>query len=369
MGKRAAHAASAAAALYGFALLAAALLGYRSFLSVANLGLPDVTWPGAVVLLVGSVIAAATVRPWGRRMPSRVLSAGAWGVAALALTGSCMVLLNLVQLVLTGTADDWVTFVERLCLAAVGALFTATALAHTRRSAGVCLRCGRAHPAQLTGRRHPDPHAAPPVIRRIAYAGCCAFLPYLVLHTLGAAGVPGIEPNGFRPTWYMLLAGFCGAGLAVFLLLGLVRPWGMVFPRWTLWLAGSRVPRFLPLTPVWLIAPTFALYGTTSGILAGAGVLDDDLFGIGGAASLAFGAYGWTLTIAAVSYQRRTRPLCVRADPMIANVPASRFAGEHGLGKAVRPRDRDPRTSADLERLGRVRAIRRTRRAHREGDR
>ncbi|SDK67730.1 D-alanyl-D-alanine dipeptidase [Nonomuraea maritima] len=304
------HAASGAAALYGCVLLVAALLGYRSFLGVTDLGLPDVAWPGAVVLLVGSVVAAATVRPWGRRVPSRVLSAGAWGVALLALAGSCMVLLHLIQLVLTGTADG-VIFVERLCLAAVGALFTATALAHTRRSAGVCVRCGRAHQADATNRRHPAPHAAPPIVRRIAYAGCCAFLPYLVLHTLGAAGVPGIEPGGFRLTWYMLLAGYCGVGLAVFLLLGLVRPWGMVFPRWTLWWAGRRVPRFLPLTPVWLIAPTFALYGTTSGILAGAGVLGDDLFGIGGAASLAFGAYGWALAVAAVSYQLRTRPLCV----------------------------------------------------------
>jgi hypothetical protein len=313
------HAASGAAALYGCVLLVAALMGYRSFIGVTDLGLPDVTWPGAAVLLIGSVIADATVRPWGGRVPPRALSAGAWGVAVLALVGSCMVLLNLIQLVLTGTVtdregdSDWSTLAERLCLAVVGALFVATALSHARRSAGVCPRCGRAHPPQMPDRRHPPPHAAPSAVRRIAYAGCCAFLPYLVLHTLGAAGVPGIEPNGFRPTWSMLLAGVCGIGLAVFLLLGLVRPWGMVFPRWTLWLAGVRVPRFLPLTPVWVIAPTLALYGTGSGILAGAGVLGDDLYGIGGAASLAFGGYGWALAIAAVSYQLRTRPLCAPA--------------------------------------------------------
>ncbi|MGP4104647.1 hypothetical protein [Nonomuraea sp. KM90] len=313
------HAAGGAAALYGCVLLVAALMGYRSFLGVTDLGLPDATWPGAAVLLAGSAIATATVRPWGGRVPPRALSAGAWAVAVLALAGSCMVLLNLIQLVLTGTVSDrqgnsdWVSFAERLCLAVLGALFVATALSHARRTAGLCPRCGRAHPPQASGRRHPTPHAAPPVVRRIVYAGGCAWLPYLVLHTLGAAGVPGIEPNGFRPTWYMLLAGVCGIGLAVFLLLGLVRPWGMVFPRWTLWLAGRRVPRFLPLAPVWVVAPTLAVYGTTSGILAGAGLLSDDLFGIGGAASLAFGGYGWALAIAAVSYQLRTRPLCVPA--------------------------------------------------------
>ncbi|MGI5493525.1 hypothetical protein [Microtetraspora malaysiensis] len=311
------YAASGAAALYGCVLLVAALLGHHSFIGVTDLGLPDVTWPSAVVLLIGSAVAAATVRPWGGRVPPRALSAGAWGVAVLALAGSCMVLLSLIQLVLTGTVSDlngnsdWLTFVERLCLTVVGALFVATALSHARRSAGVCPRCGRAHPPQASDRQYPTPHASPPAVRWIAYTGCCALLPYLILHTLGAAGVPGIEPNGFRPTWYMLLAGFCGIGLAVFLLLGLVRPWGMVFPRWTLWLAGRRVPRFLPLTPVWVVAPTLALYGTVSGILAAAGVLGDDLFSIGGAASLAFGGYGWALAIAAVSYQLRTRPLCV----------------------------------------------------------
>lgn len=47
------------------------------------------------------------------------------------------------------------------------------------------------------------------------------------------------------------------------------------------------------------------------GILASIGVLSDGLLSIGGAASLAFAGYGWALVVAAASYQRRTRPLCV----------------------------------------------------------
>jgi hypothetical protein len=34
---------------------------------------------------------------------------------------------------------------------------------------------------------------------------------------------------------------------------------------------------------------------------------------LGGAASIAFGGYGWALSIAAVSYQIRTRPSCADA--------------------------------------------------------
>ncbi|MFC7383606.1 hypothetical protein [Sphaerisporangium rhizosphaerae] len=313
------YAASGLAAAYGVVLLVAAPAGYRSFIGLPDIGLPDLTWPAAGVLLAGSVVAAGTLRPWGRRVPSAVLSAGAWVVAVFALAGSCWVLLNLIELVLTGTVRDrhgngaWVNFSERLCLAVVGALFVATALSYTRRTAGVCPRCGRSHPPETSGLRHPAPHAAPLRVRRVAYAGCCAFLPYLALHSLGVVGVSGIEPGGYRPPWAALVALLCGIALAVFLLSGLVRPWGMVFPRWTLWFAGRRVPRFLPLTPVWVIAPTLALYGTGSLILAATGVLRHNggsLFGLGGAASLAFAGYGWALAIAAVSYQVRTRPSC-----------------------------------------------------------
>ncbi|GII01378.1 hypothetical protein [Planobispora takensis] len=315
------YAAGGLAAVYGVALVVAALAGYRSFLGLPDVGLPDLTWPGAGVLLAGSVVAVAAVRPWGRRVPPRAVTAGAWAVAALALTGSCWVLLNLVELVLTGSVrsvdgdSDWVTFGERLCLAAVGALFAATALSHARRTAGRCARCGRAHAPETAGLRYPEARAAPPAVLRAAYAGCCAFLPYLTLHTLGAAGHPGIEPGGYRPPWYALAALVCGIALAVFLLLGLVRPWGVVFPRWTPWFAGRRVPRFLPLVPVWLVAPTLALYGTGSLVLAAVGVLRHDggggLLGLGGAASLAFAGYGWALAVAAVSYRLRTRPSCV----------------------------------------------------------
>jgi hypothetical protein len=190
----------------------------------------------------------------------------------------------------------------------VGALFVATAVAWRQRTAGVCVRCGDAH-SPRSARWHPRPGAAPPAVRRAAYAGCVSFLPYLVLHTLGAADVAGIEPDDFRPPWSAIAAGVVGIGLAVFLLLGLVRPWGQIFPRWTLWLAGRRVPRFLPLVPVWLVAPTLALYGAGSlgyALFTGHGVL-----GLGGAASIAFGTYGSALAVAAVSYQIRTRPSCL----------------------------------------------------------
>ncbi|MFI5914028.1 hypothetical protein [Dactylosporangium sp. NPDC051541] len=142
------------------------------------------------------------------------------------------------------------------------------------------------------------------------------------MHLLSAAGVPGLEPEGYRPTASMAVALGAGLGLAVFLLLGLVRPWGMAFPRWTLWLAGRRVPRFLPIVPVWLIAPTFVLYGLGAAVyvtLLLAGVLEwhgrsgfAALAYIGIAQPLSFAGYGLALTTCAISYQLRTRPVSRR---------------------------------------------------------
>ncbi|MEU4690098.1 hypothetical protein [Actinoplanes sp. NPDC023714] len=56
------------------------------------------------------------------------------------------------------------------------------------------------------------------------------------------------------------------------------------------------------------VAPTLALCGT--GSLVYAFFTEYGVLGLGGAASLAFGGYGWALVAAAVSYQRRTRPIC-----------------------------------------------------------
>jgi hypothetical protein len=297
--------------------LTGALLGHRTFV-----GIPYGALPGAAVLLSGALAASATGRAWGGRHPRAVFSTLV-SVAVLSLAGSCFVLLDLIQLVLTGTVTDrggnsgWTAFGERLAAVAVGALFAASATAWRHRTNGSCAWCGRAHAADVARVEHPAPGAASRRVRRFAYAGCLAFLPYLVLHGLHAAGLvhrfDGLySDQSILPGPRLLVFAFLAVvlvGPAVFLLLGLVRPWGMRFPRWCLWMAGRRVPRFLPLVPAWVVAPTLALYGTGSAIYAIAAGYT--LLGLGGAASLAFGAYGWALAVAAVSYQRRSRPACV----------------------------------------------------------
>lgn len=295
---RVAGAAAAFTALFGIGTGIGAFAGQDEFA-----GFPHAAWPAAAVLLLASA-AVLTRRRWA-----------AWAIAVVLIAGSCWLLLNLVDLALTGTVNDrhgdpaWRAFLERLGLLAAGALLIAATV--RRRTGGV----------------PPPAHAAPARIRWIAYAGCMAWLPYGGVHLLAVFGVPGLEPDGFRPSPSMAVALCVGLGLAVFLLLGLVRPWGMVFPRWTILLAGRRVPRFLPIVPVWLIAPTFVLYGLGAGIyvmLLVGGVLQwqgrsglDVVSYIGVAQPISFAGYGLALTVCVVSYQLRTRPTPVTLPPTL----------------------------------------------------
>lgn len=286
------------------------------------LGVPWLAWPAAVVLLVGALAAAAAARPGSRRPPDGGITAALGVVTVLSLAASCFLLLDLVSLALSGLVRDgdgvrdWSTFVERVVAAVLAALFFAAASSWHRRTSGRCARCGEVHAPGSFGLVHPEPHAAPRAVRWTAYAGCAVFIPYLTLHGLNVTGVVpgGAQHYHFDVPLLLAFAVFvlCLVGPAVFLLLGLVRPWGMVFPRWTLVLAGRRVPRFLPLAPVWLVAPTLALYGAAGPVYALAG--GSDFWGLVGAASLAFGGYGGALLVAAISYYRRTRPRCVDED-------------------------------------------------------
>ncbi|MFD7258848.1 hypothetical protein [Streptomyces sp. NPDC059874] len=127
-----------------------------------------------------------------------------------------------------------------------------------------------------------------------------------------------VEPWGLDPTALL-------AALGVFLLWGLVCPWGQASPRWTLFLRGRQVPRRLPLAPALLGAATLAPYGVVGiGYLAQAtsGVTTmrrgdfhspGDALLVGWTGMAAFAVYGVALVITARSYWLRTRPACQKS--------------------------------------------------------
>ncbi|NUW42064.1 hypothetical protein [Nonomuraea rhodomycinica] len=156
---------------------------------------------------------------------------------------------------------------------------------------------------------------------------------------LGVAGedwLRGVETEGDAVYRALAAAGVdvtvLAALLGVFLALGLVHRWGMVFPRWTLFLAGRRVPALLPLVPAWGVGLCLAVYGVVLlamaplslvGVIArftpmepftsSAGVTWMVLFG-----GLAFGGLGGALVVGAWSYGRRVSAAKRAAAPLPA---------------------------------------------------
>lgn len=277
--------------------------------------------PGWAVVAVGApaALVSGAVALYGLRPALRVLL---WVVCGLAGITSFSLLMDVITLMLGQGVDSRASAANKV-LAAVGAVLLAATARSGRRPAGTAVRA---------------PSAAPPGIQLDAWAGTLAFVPYAAMKLVWAsggtfAGITGeemlavserngasgifltLESWGLDPTALL-------AVLGVFLLWGLVRPWGQVFPRWTLVLRGRRVPRWLPLAPALLGAATLAPYGIVGGgylALATAGVVtmrrgdfhsSPDALLVGWVGMIAFAVYGVALTIAARSYWLRTRPAC-----------------------------------------------------------
>ncbi|WP_380277903.1 hypothetical protein [Kitasatospora purpeofusca] len=209
---------------------------------------------------------------------------------------------------------------------------------HALAALGAVLLAGAARSGAPAAAPAPAPapvrSAASGAVHLAALAGSAAFVPYAAMKLLWAsggtfAGVSGSDMhaasvrNGASGIWLTLESwGLDGtallAALGVFLLWGLVRPWGQVFPRWTLLLAGRRVPRWLPLVPALLGAATLAPYGVVGvgwAALATAGAVEVPRGDFPSAADTllvawiglgAFAVYGVALAVAARSYWRRT---------------------------------------------------------------
>ncbi|WP_153538594.1 hypothetical protein [Actinomadura macrotermitis] len=322
----------------------------------------------AVLLAVGGVLAVASMRTGGRRPPRRWTVVGLWFCCALAGVGTFGFVMNVVMLVFAGEVDDGPVFAVQLLCAVGTVLFAGAALAFQRGTAGACALCGRVHAQTGTMKVAPPPAPAPRAVRRAAWVGTLAFLPYIYWKSTWALGgsfagvtadeaVAEFKRNGASELVltlerYGLDFTTLSALLGIFLLMGLTHSWGQVFPRWAPGLTGRRVPRWLPLTPAWLGTMTLAPYG----VIAGIGYLLPPVLGLADLPDVglttgwngwliaacglgAFGPYGIALGIAAWSYQRRTRPLCVTSsEPAVAAEDLDGADGDvaapvHGAGR------------------------------------
>ncbi|MFE9845462.1 hypothetical protein [Streptomyces goshikiensis] len=306
------------AVLYAGFGLVCALSGTSLLYHGGDSGVAGLGWVVVAVGVLAMVVSAAVVL-YGLPPALRVLL---WAVCGLAAITAFSLLMDVITLTLGQGVDSWASAVNK-ALAGVGAALLAATARSDRRPGGTAVR---------------EPSAAPRLVQRTAWTGTLAFVPYAAMKLVWAsggtfAGITGeemraaSERNGASGIFLTLEAWGLDptallAALGVFLLWGLVRPWGQVFPRWTLFLRGRRVPRWLPLAPALLGAATLAPYGVVGGgylTLATAGVVtigrgDFDSSGdallVGWIGMVAFAVYGIALTVAAYSYWLRTRPAC-----------------------------------------------------------
>lgn len=306
------------AVLYASFGLACALRRISLLYHGGDSGASGLGWAVVAVGVLATLVSGAVVL-YGLRPALRVLL---WVACALAGITAFSLLMDVITLMVGQGVDSRASAANK-ALAAVGAALLAATARSDRRPAGTAVRA---------------PSAAPQFVQLAACVGTLAFVPYSAMKLVWAsggtfAGITGeemlavserngasgifltLESWGLDPTALL-------AALGVFLLWGLVRPWGQVFPRWTLFLRGRRVPRWLPLTPALLGAATLAPYGVV-GVeylaLATVGAVtmrhgdfhsSDDALLVGWIGLVAFAVYGIALTIAARSYWLRTRPAC-----------------------------------------------------------
>ncbi|MDR3084542.1 MAG: hypothetical protein LBV60_27115 [Streptomyces sp.] len=298
--------------------LACAVNGIPPLHVGAVLGSSALGWAVTAVGVLAA-LACVLVMRYGPRTAWRVLLGMTCGLAGVAAFG---LLMDVITLTFGQGVDSWISAANH-AWAATGVLLLA--------------RTARYDRSQPVASRAPAASAAPLPVQLAACAGTAAFLPYAAMKLNWAtggtfAGESGAdmraasERNGASRIWLTLESwGLDGtmllAALGVFLLWGLVRPWGQVFPRWTLFLHNRPVPRWLPLAPALIGAATLAPYGviglgylclaTAGEVTIRRGDFDTrhDALLVSWIGISAFAVYGLALIVATRSYWLRSRRL------------------------------------------------------------
>ncbi|GAA4718444.1 hypothetical protein Prum_081850 [Phytohabitans rumicis] len=296
-------------------------------------GLPaEAGAPLFAAVLVATAVAAVGMagqpRVRLRGAPRTLLLAFGWTVVAALLLvvpdARLLTVAGYAPMLVIGAPFGWpdVDYAEiftwplaNMAFSVAGGLLLARALLSWQfRTAGACVSCGRSGRARgwasvgsaaRWGRWATYLAAAIPV----AYA--LTRFAWLAAALLGWSDGHLEEFDGDAVVWV-------GAGLGAFavvgavLTVGLVRPWGEVFPRWVVGLAGRRVPVMLAVVP----ATVVAVFVTSASLgLLTSGVLWDLAAGEGSWLALPmllWPAWGAALALATLAHYLRRRGACPR---------------------------------------------------------
>lgn len=146
----------------------------------------------------------------------------------------------------------------QVAVLAATALLGAALVRFLRRTGGACASCGRRHDGRDPGWTTPTAAARWGTV--LAWIAAVIPVAYAATRIAWVLGVPlGVPPEFITELsggngWVASLGLGGAATLGGVLTIGLTRPWGEVFPRWTLWLRGRRVPVPFAVVPASIVA-------------------------------------------------------------------------------------------------------------------
>ncbi|MFC9561551.1 hypothetical protein [Agromyces sp. NPDC056965] len=307
---------------------------------------PEVAGPVIAVLgFVGAVAAVMMARGVAGRWARRLLPAYAWLLAIVLTVGiqdyrtlivfaytPILAIAKLLGVWPEGSGWGDLYLAPRvnlmICLLA-GIGWALTAVAYRRRVTTSCGACGRAGAD--------EPSFVDRWGRGATWIAIAAPLVYCATRWAWALGFSlGMDPVAYREGQEQGLW-IAGASLASFgiigavLTLGLIRPWGEVFPRWMVGLRGRRVPPMLAFVPAVLVS----VLVTSASFMYLRIVLIDGITPETWAFNLPevfFSVWGAALFVSALAYRRRRQRACEACGSGVTDAP------NEPRGDALRPR-------------------------------
>ncbi|MCY9783661.1 hypothetical protein KIK06_07120 [Nocardiopsis sp. EMB25] len=301
---------------------------FGSLFSAAGLGVASVTVIGFGC--AGAVCAVVLLR----RVGGRWAQVAAWSLAAAVLLvfvdGSLLALLGYTMIVpvvgwfMPGLLSAYVSAALEptaltLLFCAVGVVVWAlAALTHGRAVRGACRRCGRDEHWNPERERSVRARALR-VGRWAVGVGVVLALLYPALRVLWLFGVAldfgEEETRQMLSDPYVLATGLSLGSAGVVgaaLMLGLVQRWGVRFPRWTVGLAGRRVPVALAVVPASLVTVALVAMGrsTVVQLVIGSAGATPVTEPVHATVFALMGVWGAALGVATAAYAVRRRAEC-----------------------------------------------------------
>lgn len=288
---------------------------------------PDVGGPViAVAMGAAAVIGLAMVLPLNSTVTRRGLATGAGvlAVVLLVIVPDYRVLMGVVYapvlavgwpLGLVSTESvagvySWSVMTQIWCMVG-GFAWVLAALGQARRAGGACTACGRsAAEAGWTSRE-----SATRWGRTAVFVSVLMPVAYCVTRWAWALGISLGDPTSMvaemSPGVRLAAAFLATSGLlGAILTFGLIRPWGEVFPRWMIGLAGKRVPIMLAVIPASLVSVLFINAGLMYIRIFLPQLIAEPAEWGAAAPEFLFPLWGGALAVATLAYYLRRRGGC-----------------------------------------------------------